>query len=498
MDENTPTEDGGAHRLRHGALGGASAIVMAVAGTAPAYSLAASTAVLIGAAALAGPAALLWCGIPMFGIALAFSYLGKSDVNAGASYSWVRKALHPALGFISGWALVVSATIFMVAAALPAGAGTLSLFNENKTWSTGATTAVGAVWFLVMAAVVAVGITITRAAQWIMSAIEVAILLIVAVMAAVHTTGRQGEPFSWSWFSPTHFSSVSGFAAAALVAAFYYWGWDVTANLGEESKHSRLAALGGIIGVVIVFALFEVYTIETNLTFSQSYISANSSSDLVANLAAQVGGGTWGKIMIVAVMLSTIATLETTLIQVSRSLFAMGRDNTLPRAFGKVGAARTPLVATLAVTGVSLVLFLVSNLLHSVGTIMTDAITAIGIQIAVYYSLAALAVVVTYRREILKSAANFVCIGLLPLIGSLFMIFILIESLAGTNLTAASKWVGLGALALGLIPLGYYWAKKSPYYTRGTTLASETEVAVAATAGLDEQPSTTGATLADA
>ena len=81
----------------------------------------------------------------MLGIAFAFSHLGRGDVNAGAAYSWVRKALHPLLGFISGWAVVVSATIFMVAAAVPAGTATLSLFNADKTWSTDMITAFGAV-----------------------------------------------------------------------------------------------------------------------------------------------------------------------------------------------------------------------------------------------------------------------------------------------------------------------------------------------------------------
>ena len=42
---------------------------MAVAGSAPAYTIAGSTAALIGIG-LAGPAALLYCGIPMLGIAL--------------------------------------------------------------------------------------------------------------------------------------------------------------------------------------------------------------------------------------------------------------------------------------------------------------------------------------------------------------------------------------------------------------------------------------------
>src|SRR3954449_5230019 len=140
--------------LRQGALGGFDSVVMAVAGSAPAYSIAATTAVLVGAVGLASPAALLYCAIPMLGIALAYSYLSRIDVNAGASYSWVGRTLHPFLGFISGWALVMSATIFMVAGSLPAGSMTLALLDDSLADNTALSTVVGAAWFIIMLLVV--------------------------------------------------------------------------------------------------------------------------------------------------------------------------------------------------------------------------------------------------------------------------------------------------------------------------------------------------------
>lgn len=477
QDRQIAHADAGTARLAHGALKGVDSIVMAVAGSAPGYSIAASTSILFAAALLGGPAALLWCGIPMLGIALAFSHLGRGDVNAGAAYSWVRKALHPSLGFISGWAVVVSATIFMVAAAVPAGQATLSLFNENKTWSNGTITAVGALWFLLMAAIVAAGVTITTKAQWIMSCVEVAILIVVGVAALFHSAGRHGAPFSWHWFSPTAFQGSSGFAAAALVAAFYYWGWDVTANLNEESRHSKLAARGGIIGVIIVFALFELYTVDINLFFGPNDIS-NGATALPEMLASTIGGGALGKVMIIAVMLSTIATLETTLIQVSRSLFAMGRDNTLPAVFGRVHPSRrTPLVATAVVTVVSLCLFVAAAFQHNASVVMGDSINAIGLQIAVYYSLAALSVTVVYRRELFKSLSNALFIGFFPLLGAAFMIYTFVENISGSGLSAGTKEIGVGALALGLIPMVSYMVKKVPYYNRQARLASDEELA---------------------
>ncbi|WP_051939954.1 APC family permease [Phaeacidiphilus oryzae] len=473
--------------LRADVLGSFDTIVMAVAGSAPAYTLAATTAVLVGAAGLVSPAALLGCVIPMLGIAWAFNHLGKVDVNAGASYSWVGRALHPSLGFLSGWALVVSATIFMVAGALPAGSYTLSLFSASAAENTWAATGVGAVWFVLMALLVLVGVRITAHAQWIMTGIEVLILVAFGVSALVHGAGQQHPAalFSWSWlWGFGHFGGASGFAAAALVAAFYFWGWDVTANLSEETSNSRRnSGLGGLVGVVMVFALFEIVTIAVNLILTQKQIQADS-GDLLTVLGDAVWPGWGGKVLVLAVMLSTIATLETTLIQVTRSLFAMGRDHTVSPAFGRSHPRwQTPHIAVATVTVVSLVLFIASNGLGSVNTILTDAVSAIGLQIAFYYGLAGFAVVVAYRRLLFKSFSNAFFIGLWPLVGALFMLWILVESL--TTLSGEVIGIGMGALALGLLPMGWYWAKGSGYY-RPARLDAANAAAVAAEYG--EEP----------
>src|SRR5215208_4436236 len=268
--------------LRQGALSGFDSVIMAVAGNAPAYSIAATTAVLISTVGLASPAALLYSAIPMLGIAWAFNYLGRADVNAGASYSWVGRALHPALGFLSGWALVVSATIFMVAGSLPAGQLTLSLFSDDLANSTGLATVVGALWFLLMVGLVMAGVTVTAKAQWIMTGIEVVLLVAFAVLGLASLGGdRAGADFSWSWFGLDGFGGMSGFAAGALIAAFYFWGWDVTANLNEETEgRGRRAGLGGLIGVLFVFVLFEIYTVLSNMLLTPAEIEGDTGNVL--------------------------------------------------------------------------------------------------------------------------------------------------------------------------------------------------------------------------
>ncbi|HET9074856.1 MAG TPA: APC family permease [Solirubrobacteraceae bacterium] len=461
----TPVQGG--QTLEKGSLKFLDSVVMAVAGSAPAYSIAATTAVIVAAVGFGSPAALLWCGIPMFGIAIAYGQLNKMGADAGAAYAWVGRVIHPFLGFISGWALVVSATIFMVAGSLPAGQVTLSLFSAHMASQTGWITAVGALWFLVMAYFVARGVRITANAQWIMSSIEILLLVIFAVLGLVH--GHKEVSFSMSWLGFGRFGSFSGFVAGALIAAFYYWGWDVSSNLGEETEKSETSSgAGGIIGVIIVFVLFELFTIVINMDVSQKAIQ-NGSSNVLETFGNVVWSGTGGKLMIIAVMLSTVATLETTLIQVTRSLFSMGRERTLPGRFGQLHQAwRTPVFATAVVAVISVSLFIASNFVGSVNTVLSDAISAIGLQIAIYYGLAGLAAVIGFRRFIFRSVKNFLLMGAFPLLGSAFMFWIFAESIP--NSTTVVVCIGLGAMALGLIPMAIYYVKGSPYLHASPTL----------------------------
>ncbi|MEU7007602.1 APC family permease [Streptomyces sp. NPDC046332] len=447
--------------LQPNVLGTFDTIVMAVAGSAPAYSLAATTAVLFGAVGLAGPAALLYCAIPMLGIVLAYARLGRIDVNAGAGYSWVGRTLHPFLGFLSGWALVVSATVFMVAGSLPAGALTLSLVDPGLADNTPLAAAVGAGWFLMMLLVVLGGARLTVRAQLIMSGVEMLILVAFILAALLHR--GHATAFDWSWFGFGHFDGPAGFASGALIAAFYYWGWDVTSNLSEETRDSRrTAGLAALVGVAVVFLVFEAFTVAVNVLLTSGRIES-AGANVLAVLGQEIWPGVGGKLLVVAVLLSTIATLETTLIQVTRSLFAMGRDRTMPAALGTVHRRwNTPWVAIAAVGGAALLMFGAAAAAGPMGRILSDAVSAIGLLIAFYYGLAGIAAVVAYRGMLLSSVRNFLVGGVWPLLGAAFMLWAFVESLG--ELTTTSRVIGLGGLLVGVVPMLVYWRRGSAYY----------------------------------
>ncbi|MFJ1863501.1 APC family permease [Streptomyces sp. NPDC088097] len=434
---------------------------MAVAGCGPAYTVAATLPALIATVGVAGPAVLLYCALPMIGIALAFRHLGRLDVNAGATYSWAARALHPFLGFLGGWALVVAATAFLVSATLPAGAATLALVDPALAARTGPATAVGAGWVVVMAVVVALGARIGPNARRIITGAQLALLLVFAVAALVRH--GKGPEFSASWFGFGHFDASHGFVAGALVAGVAYWGWDVAGNLNEETRGGRRSfGVGGLVGVVTSFTVFALFTVATLTVIGPDAVRSNPDGYL-SELGEAVWPGWGGRLLVLAVLLSMVATLETSMLQATRTLFAMGRDRTVPSALGRIHRTwRTPALATASVAAVALLLVAAAARAGSGERFVRDAVSGIGLHIAFYYALAGLSAVVAHRRVLFRSAGTFLFVGLWPLGGALFMAWIFAMSLP--ELSGSALAIGLGALALGVVPMAAARMRGEAYF----------------------------------
>jgi amino acid transporter len=145
-------------QLQEDSLGTAESIIMGVAGTAPAFSIAATTATLAAAVGTLAPASLLYCGLIMFGVTFSYMHLNRINPNAGASYAWVGSIFHPVLGFFAGWALLVASAVFMVSGTIPAATATLFLLKPEFADNPAMVTFTAAGWLLVVSAVIVKGI----------------------------------------------------------------------------------------------------------------------------------------------------------------------------------------------------------------------------------------------------------------------------------------------------------------------------------------------------
>lgn len=436
--------------LKAGALSLFESVVMGIAGSAPGYTIAVTTAVLLGTAGTLSPGALLIFAVPMLGIAVAYKVLNRHHVHAGAAYRWTSIYFGRFAGFFSGWALLVASMIFMVTGSLPLATATLDFIDPALAENVVLSAAVASVWFLAVATVLIVGIKVTSGVQVVMTSVELVILTIVLGAAFVHAadTGL-ANPFSWSWFGFGY--TPASFAASALVVVFFYWGWDVTANLGEETANgSENAGNGGFVSVFITIAYYLAFVFAALFLFSLK-TAQGFNANIIYNIAVASGlGRNGGLFASAAVILSSIATLETTMLQFSRSLFAMGRDGAMPSFFGFVDArTQTPVRAMLVLIGVGLLLVWGSSLMPTVHQIISDSVSAVGVLVAYYYGLAGLAAGWAFREVWRQSILRWMGTALFPALSGLLLIGLGIYAVATFGLI--TKIVGIGGLVAGIV-----------------------------------------------
>ncbi|HEY6898332.1 MAG TPA: APC family permease [Rhodocyclaceae bacterium] len=436
--------------LQEDALGIGESIVMGVAGTAPAFSIAATTATLTAAVGTLAPASLLYCGLIMFGVTFAYLHLNRLIPNAGASYAWVGTVFRPVLGFFAGWALLVASAVFMVSGTIPAATATLSLLKPELAADPGWVTFVAAGWLLAVSAVIVKGIKPTSYTQVAMTVAEVVILLLIVIAALIQFAATPLHPFSLSWFAAGEFTPQL-FATGALTALFFFWGWDVTVNLNEETRDAAHApGRGAVWAMAIVLLLFMAFAAVTLLVLSDEEIE-RSSTNVVLAIAEKLFPKPWSYMAVIAVMLSTVGTLETSILQFTRTMYAKGRDGVLhPRYAILHRSWRTPWVATLVIAGFGLLLLFLSSYFPSVAQIIRASVNAIGFQVAFYYGLAGLACAWHFRRRALHSAHDLLFLVLWPAASAAFLFFIALYSIPTFDLT--TNIVGIGGIAVGIVP----------------------------------------------
>jgi amino acid transporter len=447
------------HTLASNTLGLGESIIMGIAGTAPAFSAAATTATLVLAVGVLAPASLLYCGLIMFGVTLAYKQLNSADPNAGASYAWVEKAFGPVLGFLAGWSLLVASALFMVGGTIPAATATLGLFAPQLATSPLIVALVAAAWLLIVSAVVLKGIQVASYLQVVLTGIEVVILVIIIGTALFRTGGHFAHGFSWSWLSPAAFTPQL-FATGALTAVFFFWGWDVTVNLNEETRDAgSTPGLGAVLSMIAAVLLFVGFALAVLLVLTDAEV-AHAGTNVVLAVSEKIFPKPWSYMAVIAVLLSTIGTLETSFLQFTRTMYAKGRGGALHPRYARLHKNwQTPWVAGAVLTVFGLVLLSLSSFLPSVNQIMKDAVNAIGFQAAFYYGLASFACAWGAGRAALKSPGKMILLVLWPLASALFLTFVAIYSIPTFDLV--TNVIGLGGIAIGLVPLFHNrWQRK--------------------------------------
>ena len=486
--------------LKSGALGLVASVVVGMASTAPAYSLAASLGFVVATTNGAGivgakaPSIMLLAFVPMFLIAISYSELNKAEPDCGTTFTWASRAFGPWVGWLGGWGIIAADVIVMANLAQIAGSYTFALVGaDTLSASTFWSTVAGIVWIIIMTYICYRGIEISARIQYALLSIEVVILVVFSVVALTKVYTGNSPPGSLhpslGWLAPSGLS-LSSIVTATLIAVFIYWGWDTAVSVNEETTDpTKTPGQAAIISTVL---LLLTYAIVSVATVAFAGVGANgiglgnpdNSSDVFHALGPTVFGGSgFGKVMesllIISVLTSASASTQTTILPTARTALAMGAFKALPAKFARIHPRYlTPTDATIWM-GVVSILFYVGLTLVS-QNILGDSISAVGLMIAFYYGMTGFACVWFYRRRIAAGGRDLWMKGVLPFLGGLLLLgaFVIASyqyaqpDYGNTTIFGIGGVfvVGIGALVIGAVLMVVY-RLVAPAFFRGETLA---------------------------
>jgi amino acid transporter len=512
--------------LKPGALGLVSSVVVGVASTAPAYSLAAALGFIVisgvgsHVVGFQAPGVILLAFVPMYLIAVAYQELNKAEPDCGTTFTWASRTFGPVMGWLGGWGIIVADIIVMANLAQVAGQTTFgfignlgALFGDDKSaayWGRISNTygwelLAGLIWIALMTWICYRGIEISAKLQRILLSIEVVVLIVFAAYALIRVyTGNGVEGIStvpqWSWFNPFQLDFASVLAPGLLAAIFIYWGWDTAVSINEETADpSKTPGRAAIISTVL---LLVTYGIVSTAAVSFAGVgdkgiglsnSANSGNVFLSLGPKLFGDSVIGHILLalltISILTSASASTQTTILPTARTSLSMAVYKAIPEKFARIHPKfLTPTWSTVAMGIVSIAFYAIVSFVNN--DLLTPLVDSIGLMIAFYYGLTGFACVWFYRKSFYKTFRNFIMRFLFPLVGALSLAAMFVFGLKtyaqadwevdSNNHNLAANffgWVvgddaviGVGGILIGLVLMFIWWAIR-PDFFQGKTLA---------------------------
>jgi amino acid transporter len=520
-----PSADDGGKGLKTGAIGLASSIVIGVASTAPAYSLAATLGYIVALVGLQSPAIVVLAFVPILFVSIGYQQLNKREPDCGTTFTWATKAFGPKTGWMGGWGIVAADILVMASLAQVAGQYVFLLFGADGIGSnpaSGWVLFVGLVWMALMTYICYRGIEVSARIQQGLLSLEVVVLVIFAVTALFKAYGSNPPAtaihVSASWFNPFDIGSINTFAQGVILMLFIYWGWDSAVSVNEETKdRDKTPGRAAVISTVLLLVTYVIVTLA-----AQSFAGVGTTGIGLANpdnstdILSVVGGAAFGssgfgtvmgKLLIILVLTSAAASTQTTILPTARTTLSMAAFRAIPTRFAAIHKKYlTPTQSTVWMGVISAILYVALNF-YSAGGLIADAVTAIGMMIAFYYGLTGFACTWYYRHE-LQGARNLWMRGIIPLLGGLMLfgglILTVVQDWKAVNsyvvwhMQFSPHWqigfafiLGVGSIVVGFILMFISMGVYKPFF-RGETLNRDTPIFLA-----DDAPITAGLTLPD-
>jgi amino acid transporter len=284
--------------------------------------------------------------------AISYGRMSAAYPEAGSTYVYASRALHPSVGFFAGWAMTLDYILIPMLSVIFVG------LTANKI--------LPAVPFPLWAVATAGGITainlrgiqVTARANEVMNAIMGASLVWFVLVAIRALQGGAGEGALFStkpFFNPETFSFQAIMGATSL-AVLSFIGFDGVSTLAEDAKNPRKdIGRATILVCLIAGGLFVLQSYLATMVWPD-FTTFSPVETAFMDVGRLAGGPALFYFLSFVLLVAGVASAVTGQASASRLLCGMGRDRLLPyRIFGYVHPRLgTPVYSVLLMGGIHL------------------------------------------------------------------------------------------------------------------------------------------------
>lgn len=309
-------------------LGVLEAIGLSLSIIAPTMAMAFNTTLAVQSAGRAAPLAFLIGTIALAIVGLSFVAFGRRVAHAGSAYAYITHAFGPRLGFVTGWALMLTYLTYAT--------GTAALIGNFI----GAAFGIGSTGFWLTISVLGMLLAILlawrdmRIAARLMLALEGISVVAILVLALIVLLQA---PLSAAPFRPAPDSGWSGVGYGMVFAVLSFAGFEGAATLGEEAREPRRAIPIAIMGTVLMAGAFYVLVSYAQVVgYGLDHMQALGQADAPLDALSTRYVARWFAVLIdFAAAISAFSCTLGSLAAAARMLYALGRAG-LSRPLGSV------------------------------------------------------------------------------------------------------------------------------------------------------------------
>ena len=284
--------------------------------------------------------------------AISYGRMAAAFPEAGSTYSYATKALHPNIGYFAGWGMILDYILIPLLSVIFVGLTAAKLVPQIPYW----------VWAVITAACITTinlrGIKVTARANTVLNAIMVGSLVwfvVMAVRALITGTGEGRILSLRPFYNPAEFSAIAVMGATSL-AALSFLGFDGISTLSEDAKNPRRDIWRATLLVCLIAGGLFVLQSYLGQMVWPDYRAFSPVETAFMDIGRRIGGEALLYCISFVLLVGGFASAITGQASASRLLYGMGTDRLLPRRIfayvhPKLG---TPVYSVLLMGGIHL------------------------------------------------------------------------------------------------------------------------------------------------